>query len=129
MYSMVLIVSMAGAPEAPSFGWHKGCHGGCQGSHATVVVQHSSGCQGNSCSGGGHCMFGGKLRSCFSNLCHKSNSCHGGGGCHGGVVYSAPATGCGEVVIPPSHPVPTTPPSKETAPPAVPPKTAPPKVG
>ena len=50
MYSMVLVMSMAGAPEVPQFGWH------------------------------GHSLFGGKLMSCFSCFSHKSHGCTGGGG-------------------------------------------------
>lgn len=101
MYSMVLVMSMAGAPEVPQFGWHKG---GCTGYAPVASQSYSSGCYGG---GGGHgcCLFG-KLKSCFSGFGHKSGGCYGGGyngGNNGGVIYSEAAPGCGTVVIPPPH--------------------------
>jgi hypothetical protein len=147
MYSMVMVLSMTGAPEVPQFGWNKhGCNGGCYGGHATVVTTHSGGCYGNGggCYGNGHGLFGGKLMGCFSCFKHKSNGCTGGYGCtgysagHGTIVTTPADTGCGTVVIPPTTGVapaappatvpPTTAPPMKTAPPAtVPPKPEPPK--
>jgi uncharacterized protein (TIGR03000 family) len=69
MYSMVLMMAISTAPEAPSHGFGMGCigsscHGNsCVGSH----MSHSSGCMGSSCHGS----------SCHGSSCHGS-SCHGG---------------------------------------------------
>jgi hypothetical protein len=138
MYSMVLVLSMTGAPEVPQFGWNKhGCSGGCYGSHA-VATTGCYGCSGG-CGGHGHGLFGGKLMNCFSHFRHKSHGCtgcQGGNGCVGGtMIVSPPVSGCGTVVIPPTTTVPpsttvppmTVPPPTTTPPSTIPPKTEPPK--
>lgn len=66
MYSMVLMMSIAGTGDVASFGGRGGCHGSsCSGA---VVVAYS-GCSGSSCSGHGHAFLGGRRHSCSGSSC------------------------------------------------------------
>lgn len=64
MYSVVLMMAVAGGSEAPDIGKHRG--GGCEG--------YAAGCGCHGGGGGRHGLLGGMLAG------HR----HGGGGCHGG---------------------------------------------
>ncbi len=113
MYSVVLMVALSGAGDAPAHGGlFKGgscCGSSCSGCSGAVVVY--SGCSGSSCSGwsgsgccGGSscCGGGGLLGGLFKGHKHKGGSCCGGysyggsccggssygGGCYGGAIYS-----------------------------------------
>ncbi len=117
MYSVVMMMAMAGAPETPAFGFRRnGCDGGCRG--------YSAGCCGYvdncGCGGGRGGLFGRRHRGCvggcggytagcgccgvMNNCCHAScgccgqmnccntcNACDACGGC-GGVAPAMPAT-------------------------------------
>jgi uncharacterized protein (TIGR03000 family) len=82
MYSVVLMVAMAGGGDAIDLGRHHG-GGGCRG----------GGCYGGGCYGGGGCFGGG----CYGGGCYGGwSSCRGGGwggSCYGG--WSSCRGGCG----------------------------------
>ena len=127
MYSMVLMMAMAPAPDASAFG---GRSGGCHGSSCHGTVARSS------CHGGGG-LFHGNRTSCHGgglhhgdrNSCHggggmfhgnRGSSCHGGGGglfhgrsggCHGGGCYGSVAVAdcCGGTTAAPGTPAKTMP--------------------
>jgi uncharacterized protein (TIGR03000 family) len=96
MYSVVLVMALAGSAEAPD------CHcfgnmGGCCG------VMNNHGCQGNygGCFGGcnGRGCFGGGCRGgCFGGGCF-GGGCYGGGGCNGGYVGGCSGGSYGGAVI------------------------------
>ena len=90
MYSMVMVVAMVGAPEAP--GCHN--HGSAVCCTPTPVVTQSCETGHSSCHGLG---FGHRLKKCFSGLCHR----HRSSDCCETVSTSTPE--CGTVVIPPAH--------------------------
>jgi hypothetical protein len=120
MYSMVMVVAMAGSPEVPTFGLKDKFGGGCQGCTGAVATSCGGGCNGG-CSGmfggKGCCLFGGK----FGGFCGKSAGCHGGcmggGGCHGGGCMGG--AGCHGAVVAPA-PMVVTPPPAPVAPPPPP---------
>jgi len=108
MYSVVLMVAMAGGGEVIDFSHHGGCYGG--------VVYHS--CHGSSgCYGGvvHHCRHHHhhhhhthhSCHGCYGGCCgsvhHHHHSCHGCyGGCCGSVIYYSCCGGCcGGVIIKP----------------------------
>jgi hypothetical protein len=119
MYSMVMMMSVAGAGDMASFGGRGNGCGGCGG----AVVVASNGCSGSSCRGG-HGFLGGR-HSCHGSSCSgvvvassgcSGNSCNGGGlfakhrakkaSCCGSVAAAdcctpAPAGCCGAVVASP----------------------------
>jgi uncharacterized protein (TIGR03000 family) len=102
MYSVVLMMALAGGAETPD---HGGRNGGCQGGGGLF----SRGCDGGrgglfhrdrgGCHGGRGGLFNRNRGGCHGgyNGCHGGyNGCHGGAGygchgghhgCHGGVVY------------------------------------------
>ena len=100
MYSVVLVVALAGSAEAPdchrSHGCQGGCYGGCSGSYGGCSGSYG-GCYGASyggCYGGGYggCMggyggcYGGGYGGCSGS---PYGGCYGGGygGCYGGIPY------------------------------------------
>ena len=92
MYSVVMMMAMAGAPETPAlFGRKNGCDGGCQGQSGGCCGYQASCCQS----------------SCCQSCCCQS-SC---GGCQ---TACGGCGGCGTAM--PAPPVQTSPP------PAMPPK-------
>jgi uncharacterized protein (TIGR03000 family) len=107
MYSVVLVMALAGSAEAPDCHRNCGCCGvvayhGCQGCYGGCM----GGCYGGGCYGGRTGCYGGCYGGC-------QGGCYGGcmGGCYGGayggvVVSPAPATG-----MPPAEKVPS--PKKE----------------
>ena len=111
MYSMVMVVAMAGAPEVPQFGMKggNGCVGGFAGFSGGCVGGHGGGKFGF---GGGHGKFGfgggcgGKFGGGFGDKCGLFSCFKGkGNGCVGGYAapaYAAPAPGCGQTIIPPA---------------------------
>lgn len=106
MYSVVLMMALAGGEAAPAFGGRgcKGCYG-CNGCYSCAscgggyscggCYSSCGGCWGcNSCKGGG--LFRKRCHGCNGcNGCYSS--CHGcHGGCYGGCYGSSYAvSGCG----------------------------------
>ncbi len=132
MYSMVLMMAMAGAPEVPVLADAAGCHGaaaaaGCHGAQAGCPGA-KAGCFGGLFNRGG--CHGGGLFKRDKGDCHGAKAgCFGGlfnrGGCHGGGLFNrggchgAAAGGChGQIVVPPTQPekkdTPKAEPKKET---------------
>ncbi len=81
MYSIVMVAAMAAAPEAPSAGCLKSLFCcpkpavACAPACAPVAVQSCAPECAPASRGCGFCGIGGKLRSCFGNLCHKPAPC------------------------------------------------------
>jgi uncharacterized protein (TIGR03000 family) len=99
MYSVVLVVALAGSAEAPDC--HHSCVGSCVGSYGGCYgVGHGHG-RGHGCYGGG---YGGCYGSSYGG-CYGSSygGCYGGGygGCYGGYASCAgysPYGGCGGAI-------------------------------
>jgi uncharacterized protein (TIGR03000 family) len=100
MYSVVLVMALAGGAEAPDCHCGHvghGCNGGGYGCGGYGCAGYGCGggygCAGYGCGGGGGCC--GLLRACFS-CCNVRNcgGCGGYGGCGGCVGYGGCGGGC-----------------------------------
>lgn len=121
MYSMVLMMAVAGSGDMSSFGKRSNGCGGCTGVVVMSAPVVSHGCNGNSCLGGNSCygsctgkhggFLGGRRNGCnggglFSR--HKSKGCIGSSSCYGAVVTPAPSCGCCGSVVAPACALPAT---------------------
>jgi uncharacterized protein (TIGR03000 family) len=92
MYSVVLVVALAGSAEAPDC-HRNSCHGG-GGCYGGGYV--STGCWGGGggCWGGGGCFGGHRHGGCFGGGCTGGYGGCYGGGCYGGGYYGGCTGGC-----------------------------------
>jgi uncharacterized protein (TIGR03000 family) len=113
MYSVVLMMAMTGAGDAPAGMLHHGCCGGCSGYSCSGCYGCCGGCCGGGKHHGGHGCCGGKHHGGHHG-CHGCHGCCGGcygctGGCwgscygsscYGSSCYGGACYGCGGAVVP-----------------------------
>lgn len=98
MYGLVLMAALTTTPDAPSFGWGRGCTG-CAGFVSTSCNGTScfgSSCFGSSCFGSCHGGLFSGMKKHFAGHCHGCYStCHGcsGSSCMGSSCFGTSCVG------------------------------------
>ena len=99
MYTVVMMMTLSGAPADTGFLFNR-CNGGCSGAcHGAVACHGGGGCFGGGCHGGGGGLFHRRSNCCCAPVCAGCAGCAGyAGGVVGGPVYVGPMGGGPEKV-------------------------------